>query len=110
MDQKATQYWQFYHLPYKTRLTGCRIDCMAFNIFSSSFKFYPGDQYTYPCFSGVSFTGTPLNILYNLLTAFSNKKSMSNYSLSIPPAKCDENLPCYHVLSEDKLSCQTESR
>ena len=25
------------------------------------------------------------------------------------PAKCEENLPRYHVMSENKVSCKTES-
>ena len=45
-----------------------------------------------------------------LLKVEKNKKSESNYSLSIPPEKCDKNLPCYHVMSEKKLSHRTGSR
>ena len=39
-----------------------------------------------------------------------NNKSVSNYSLSIPPAKCDENLALDHVISENKVSRKRGSR
>ena len=45
------------------------------------------------------------------LTYKINKKSVSNYSLSIYTlAKCDTNWPRNHVMSENNLSRKTGSR
>ena len=40
----------------------------------------------------------------NIFLKEETKQEICNYSLSITTEKCDENLPCYHVMSEKKTN------